>query len=313
MLEAPMTPLLRIQKISKQYTINGQVVNAVSNFSLDIHEGEVVGLAGESGCGKTTLGKMVVRLIEPTGGAIFYQNQNLMDLSHQQMRTCRRHLQIVLQDPYGSLNPRLTLENIIAEGLHIQGIKVEDLVEEAMAAVGLPVGLLKRLPNELSGGQRQRASIARALILKPRFLVFDESVSALDVSHQKQIIALLRQLKISHGLTYLFISHDLSLLQALADRIGVMYRGELVEIGKADELIGKPRHPYTQALISAIPISDPIKERMRRPLLQIGEPPHPTQKISGCQFHSRCAQAQPLCALEPPRLVDGVACHICRP
>lgn len=248
-----MTPLLCIQNVSKQFTIGRDTYHAVSNFSLDVYPGEVVGLAGESGSGKTTIGKMIVRLLTPSSGRILFSDADIFDLSANAMRELRRHMQIVLQDPYGSLNPKRTVGQIIGEGLVIHGVHSKSLIEEALEEVKLPMAFMSRYPHELSGGQRQRVSIARALVLRPKFIVFDESVSALDVSHQRQIISLLKDLQARHQLTYMFISHDLSVLKAICDRIGIMHRGRLVELGAASEILTIPKHPYTQALIAAIP------------------------------------------------------------
>ena len=304
-----MTPLLSIQKVSKHFSAGKQKVEAVTDFSLTIHKGEIVGLAGESGCGKTTLGKILVRLLSATSGQVFFNGLDIFNLSAQAMRDMRRQLQIVLQDPYGSLNPRLTVKEIVGEGLSIHKIAPGGLIEEALADVGLSSEFLDRHPHELSGGQRQRVSIARALVLKPEFIVFDESVSALDISHQRQIITLLKDLQKKHELTYLFISHDLSILKALADRIGIMYRGRLVELGAAGDIVGAPQHPYTQALVSAIPIPDPIKERSRQRLILAGDPPGPTEIILGCQFHPRCQHAQRVCREQAPAFDGTLACH----
>lgn len=304
-----MTPLLSIRNLSKQYADGLHRVDAVRDFSLDIHAGEVVGIAGESGCGKSTLGKLIVRLLEPSGGSIMFRGTDLLSLPPSAMRRMRQKAQIVLQDPYGSLNPLLTVKDIISEGLNIQSIADDGRINEVLEAMDLPSSFLKRRPHELSGGQRQRVNIARALVLKPDFIVFDESVSALDVSHQRQILTLLKRLQKEWSLTYLFISHDLGVLKAISDRIGIMYRGNLVELGKAEQVISEARHPYTQALVSAIPIPDPTEERVRRRLILAGDPPAATQRISGCQFHPRCPRAMPLCCREAPALVNEVACH----
>lgn len=263
LLETMKNPLVSLHNISKQYRIGNSLVKAVENFSLDIFKGEVVGLAGESGCGKTTIGKVIARLIEPTSGSLLFEDQNLLEISSSNMRSVRRRIQIVLQDPYGSLNPRLTIKEIVEEGLKIHGIDPKNTAEETLEAVGLTRSLLNRYPATLSGGQRQRVSIARALALKPNFIVFDESVSALDITHQRQIIKLLQKLREERDLTYLFISHDLSILKALSDRIGVMHKGKLVELGEVEDILTAPQNPYSQALISAIPIPDPIKEKFR--------------------------------------------------
>lgn len=259
-----MTPLLRLENLSKFFVTRNNSTTAVNDFSLDIHRGEMVGLAGVSGCGKTTLGKMIVRLITPSSGAIYFEGKRLSDQSTQEMRTLRRKLQIVLQDPYGSLNPRLTVEAIINEGLKIHKINPQNRIEQILEAVGLSNQFLKRFPHQLSGGQRQRVNIARALVLEPDFLVLDESVSALDISHQKQILELLKSLQQRFQLTYLFISHDLSVLKTLCSRIGVMQQGRLIEIGTTELIMSAPQHKHTQELIASIPILDPLRERERR-------------------------------------------------
>lgn len=222
-------PLLSIKKIAKHYQSGKQTIKAVEDFSLEISRGEVVGLAGESGCGKTTIGKIIVRLITPTSGDLFYNGSCLLSMTGSTLRTMRQKIQIVLQDPYGSLNPRLTIEEIISEGLYIHKIAPGNLVSEALESVRLPASFKQRYPHELSGGQRQRVNIARALVLNPEFLILDESVSALDISNQRQIVELLKSLQKERGLTYLFISHDLSVLKALSDRICFMHQGKLVE------------------------------------------------------------------------------------
>lgn len=309
-MEEKFAPLVRIENISKTYQTGRHSVEAVKNVSLEIKKGEVVGLAGESGCGKSTLGKIIINLTSPTKGHIYFNEQDLSRLSAREMRIQRRSIQMILQDPYGSLNPKLRVVDIVAEGLNIHGIPHNTLIEEALDSVGLSSTLKTKYPRELSGGQRQRVNIARALVLKPTFLVLDESVSALDVSHQRQILTLLQGLKEKHNLTFLFISHDLTILRAICDRIGIMYRGELVELGCAEQVISHPKHPYTQALISAVPIPDPILEKSRRRLVLMGEPPSPFQSISGCQFHPRCPYVQEVCKTTPPIFEGGVSCHL---
>lgn len=303
------TPLLNIRKLSKIYGSGPARVIAVNDFSLDIYKGMSIGLAGESGCGKSTLGKMIARLITPTQGEIYFKGRNILKLSKADGRSLCRQLQIVLQDPYGSLNPRLNVEAIISEGLNIHKIPPGNRVRKVLEDVGLSENFLTRFPHELSGGQRQRINLARSLVLEPEFLIFDESVSALDVSHQKQILELLKDLGAKYQFTYLFISHDLSILKAACQEIVVMYRGRVVEQGASEEILSKAKHPYTQALVSAIPLPDPIQERSRRRLVLAGDPPGPFEIIPGCQFHPRCPHAQELCRDITPQLTKDLACH----
>ncbi len=276
-------------------------------------------MVGESGCGKTTVGRTLLRLYEPTSGSILFDGKDITNLRGSDLRTLRRHMQIVFQDPFSSLNPRMTVRGIIEEGLYIHGIgsKAERLakVEQILTKVGLDPTYLYRYPHEFSGGQRQRLSIARALALQPRFVVLDEPISALDVSIQSQIINLLTQLKDEFNLTYLFISHDLSVVEYISDRVAVMYLGEIVEVGTSEQIYRNPLHPYTQALLQSIPSIDPAK-RSRRATLT-GDVPSPINPPKGCRFHPRCPLATDRCRQEPPQLVpiDGhfVACHEATP
>lgn len=293
-------------------------VRAVDGLDLQIHRGETVGLVGESGCGKSTTGRAILKLIEPTEGQVLYRGQDLTSLSRKQMRPHRRHLQMIFQDPYASLNPRMTVEDIVGEPLFEYNLVAPSerrgRIQELMDLVGLSSDSMRRYPHEFSGGQRQRIGIARALALEPEFLVCDEPVSALDVSIQAQIIDLLIQLRERLGLTYLFIAHDLAAVEEISDRVVVMYLGRVAEIAAADQVFAFPKHPYTKALISAIPIPDPEEEERRERIILRGEVPSPLSPPSGCYFHTRCPIATELCQVSRPELRDignghRVSCH----
>ncbi|CAN5777412.1 dipeptide ABC transporter ATP-binding protein [soil metagenome] len=294
----------------------GLTIQAVDDVSLTINKGETFGLVGESGCGKTTLGQTIVRLYEPTEGRIIFKGDDISHLSAKQMRPYRRHIQMIFQDPSASLDPRMTVSSIIAEPLTVAGSgskgERKERVQELLKVVGLNSYFANRYPHEFSGGQRQRIGIARALALSPELVVCDEPVSALDVSIQAQVLNLLKQLQDQFELTYLFIAHNLAVVAHIADRIGVMYLGKVVEVGSSTAVIENPKHPYTRALISAIPVAEPgrIKERI---LLQ-GDVPSPANPPSGCRFHPRCPIAQPNCAVDQPFLEEKapdhwVSCH----
>lgn len=322
-------PLIRVESLTKLFPVRrglfsrvvGQV-RAVEEVSFDIRRGETLGLVGESGCGKTTLGRTLVRLLEPTAGRIFFEGVDVTQVHGDQLRNLRRHVQIIFQDPFSSLNPRMTVQTILEEGLviHQTGDKHQrrEKVQQMLKAVGLDASAMNRYPHEFSGGQRQRIGIARALVLEPRFLVLDEPISALDVSIQSQIINLLVRLREQFGLTYLLISHDLSVVQYLSDRVAVMYLGQIVELADFQHLYQKPLHPYTQALLSAIPTMTPSKQRHR--IVLEGDVPSPVCPPSGCRFHPRCPWANELCQRRddickkvPPALVEWnghwVRCH----
>jgi oligopeptide/dipeptide ABC transporter ATP-binding protein len=317
-----VTRLVDLDTVVKHFPVKGtgRTIHAVNGVSLEIAPGETLGIVGESGCGKSTLGRLVLRLIEADSGEIRFEGEDLRRLSPAALRAVRRKMQIVFQDPYASLDPRQSVGDILAEPLVIHGIgnrkSRRARVEELLRLVGLPDDAAGRYPHEFSGGQRQRIGIARAIALEPKLIVADEPVSALDVSIQSQILNLLVDLKRALGLSYLFISHDLSVIEHVSDRVAVMYLGRIVETGRADDLYANPAHPYTQALISAIPEPDPDRPRQR--IVLAGDVPNPESLPPGCPFHPRCPKAMPQCAQVPPvsRDIgrDGVShlvsCHL---
>jgi oligopeptide transport system ATP-binding protein len=288
-------------------------VRAVDDISFDVGRGETVGLVGESGCGKTTTGRLLIRLIEPTQGSLVFEGQDISHMPFTELKRLRGEMQIIFQDPYASLNPRLPVGDIIGEGLYNMGMRDgrerEKRVADMLERVGLRKYYINRYPHEFSGGQRQRIGIARALVLRPKFIVADEPVSALDVSIQSQVLNLLKDLQDEFHLTYVFISHNLQVVQHVSDRVGVMYLGKLVEVAPATELYRNPKHPYTQALLSAIPFADPSLKRER--ILLKGDVPSPINPPSGCRFHTRCPVAQDICKVEEPILEPkGAANHL---
>jgi len=322
-----VSPLVSAVGLTKTYAISGGAflrrqsihLRAVDGVNLDIMPGETLGLVGESGCGKSTLGRTLIRLIEPTDGMILFDGVDIAALDMKAMRPKRRAMQIIFQDPYGALNPRMSVEDIIMEPLLIHGAKPDGatraLVADMLRLVGLPQRAAKRFPHEFSGGQRQRIGIARALALKPRFVVCDEPVSALDVSVQAQIVNLLQDLQAELGLTYLFIAHDLSVVKHISDRVAVMYLGKIVEIAEKRTIYADPQHPYTQALIAAVPVLRPQDRGRGRRARVAGEIPSALNPPAGCHFHTRCPHVMPICRTQEPLLRTTaighqVACHL---
>jgi oligopeptide/dipeptide ABC transporter ATP-binding protein len=319
-----MAELLQIRNLKKYYPVKKGIlqrttgyVKAVDDVSFTLQEGESLGLVGESGCGKSTLGRTVLQLIKPTDGEVVYGDKNLTNMTFREMKPYRKELQMIFQDPYASLNSRKKISNIIMEPLNIHGISSikerEERMEEILEKVGLNKGFADRYPHEFSGGQRQRIGIARALILNPKLIIADEPVSALDVSIQAQVLNLLQDLQEEFNLTYLFIAHDLSVVKHISTRVGVMYLGRMVELAPKDSLYKEPLHPYTQALMSAVPVPNPLVKRER--IILKGDVPNPQNPPAGCAFHTRCHACMDICKEERPELKEiqknhYVACHL---
>lgn len=312
------SPLLEVVKLRKNFKMGRHVVPILRNVSFSLAPGEILGIGGESGCGKSTLGKTLLRLIEPNGGSIRFEGQELLSLSKKELQKQRGQMQMIFQNPAASFNPRFRIKDVLAEPfiIHQQSYSTAQLTA-LLQQVGLESGLLERYPHQLSGGQKQRVAIARALALQPRLIVCDEPFSALDISIQVQIMQLLKSLQEEKGLSYLLISHDLSAMRHFTHRLAIMYLGEIVEIGPTKSVFEQPAHPYTQALLSAIPLPDPSLERQRKPLILKGELPSLTKPISGCPFYSRCPKASLICRDVIPSWKERsgqsehhVACHL---
>ena len=320
--------LVEVRNLKKYFPIHRGVlrrqvgaVQAVDGISFNIYKGETLGLVGESGCGKSTTGRTILQLLEPTEGEVLFKEKDLTKLGKNELRRARRDMQMIFQDPYASLNPRLTVGSIVSESLEIHNIgdknSRKERVQELLRLVGLNPYFVNRYPHEFSGGQRQRIGVARALASNPSFIVADEPISALDVSIQAQVVNLLDDLKAELGLTYLFIAHDLSMVRYISDRVAVMYLGRIVELSDRNEVYNRPLHPYTQALLSAIPIPDPVKETKRQRIILKGDVPSPANPPRACRFHPRCAYATEVCSEVDPEFRDlgtadnphWVACH----
>lgn len=322
-----MEPLVQVRGLKKYFPITQGIliqreigaIKAVDDVSFDIYPGETLGLVGESGCGKTTTGRTLIRLYKPTGGQVLFEGQDLAGMTDKDLRGLRQRLQMIFQDPYASLNPRWTISRIIGEPLRVHrinsGMSNLERVEQLLETVKLNANYMNRYPHEFSGGQRQRIGIARALASNPSFIVCDEPISALDVSIQAQIVNLLEDLQEQLGLTYLFIAHDLSMVRHICNRVAVMYLGVIVELADRDELYEHPLHPYTQALLSAVPVPDPRATRARKRIILEGDPPSPANPPEGCRFHPRCPIAVKRCRSEQPVWREAapghwVACHL---
>jgi oligopeptide transport system ATP-binding protein len=319
--------LVRVEGLKKYFPITKGIViqrqvgavKAVDGISFEIIRGETLGLVGESGCGKSTTGRTILQLYRPTEGAVFFEDDNLAELKGSPLRHMRRRMQMIFQDPYASLNPRMTVGNIIGEPLEVHNVasgkQRRERVQELLALVGLNPYFVNRYPHEFSGGQRQRIGVARALALQPDFIVCDEPISALDVSIQAQVVNLLEELQGKFGLTYLFIAHDLSMVRHISDRVAVMYLGKIVELTDRNQLYENPLHPYTQALLSAVPIPDPVADAKRKRIILEGDVPSPVNPPQGCNFNTRCPKAIEICFEQDPEFIEiggghRCACHL---
>ena len=325
------TPLLKVEHLHKEFPTGSgfmggkfskKVVSAVNDVSFEIRAGETFGLVGESGCGKSTTGRAIMHLDPPTSGKVYFEGKDISKMNKKELKAMRREMQFIFQDPYASLNPRMTIGEIISEPMVIHGIGTPEerieRVRELLDVVGLNPEHINRYPHEFSGGQRQRVGIARSFILRPKLIICDEPVSALDVSIQAQVLNLLKDLQKQYGTAYLFIAHDLSVVQHISDRVAVMYLGKMVELSDWKSLYAEPNHPYTQALLSAVPIPDPDVQQSRKRIILAGDPPSPIDPPSGCRFHTRCPIAQAKCSEEIPEfreIGDGhfCACHYAAP
>ena len=317
-------PLLRVEHLSKEFPAEAgmlagrfskRVVSAVNDVSFEIHAGETFGLVGESGCGKSTTGRSIMRLTNPTSGKVFFEGKDVSQMNKRELKNLRREMQFIFQDPYASLNPRMTIGEIISEPMTIHGVGTKEermkTVRELLDVVGLNPEHINRYPHEFSGGQRQRIGIARAFALRPKLIICDEPVSALDVSIQAQVLNLLKDLQDRYGTAYLFIAHDLSVVQHISDRVAVMYLGKMVELSDWKTLYTEPHHPYTQSLLSAVPVPDPDIQKTRKRIILAGDPPSPIDPPTGCRFHTRCPIAQAVCSKDVPELREVAPGHRC--
>ncbi len=318
------TPLLKVEHLHKEFPTGAgfmggkfskKVVSAVNDLSFEIRAGETFGLVGESGCGKSTTGRAIMHLDPPTSGKVYFEGRDISKMNKKELKAMRREMQFIFQDPYASLNPRMTIGEIISEPMVIHGIGTPEerieRVRELLDVVGLNPEHINRYPHEFSGGQRQRVGIARSFILRPKLIICDEPVSALDVSIQAQVLNLLKDLQKQYGTAYLFIAHDLSVVQHISDRVAVMYLGKMVELSDWKSLYAEPNHPYTQALLSAVPIPDPDVQQNRKRIILAGDPPSPIDPPSGCRFHTRCPIAQAKCSEEAPEFREIGEGHFC--